>query len=357
MGQLRAIWVLSVFVAVNGAAAEPNVATTRTFNATATKAVIDSGSVKAPCYQGNAPGPYEAGLRACTEVLPESVQVLEDRVHLQTSNLYKGCDYDSTKTPMTEGSCSGRPYKTPTCNLTPSALNNTPNQPEVTGCGNWTFMKTGGGCNWRGKCHFWVTPVRDENHGTREDAHARGAWIQALACFTEQVKQEIMRGELHLTAIPGSDNSSVQPSAAMALDQVQKQQGINALGTKLGRSVSSIVDHKNNPDLENCTAATAQMDAHRQSACDLKAGRAGTEAMFQYLAAYEVFIRAQYAYSNLMYDFFNPTSLATLRDTIKNRCGGREANDCYADEYPKIFRDKVDSWFYTNLTAGQCRLN
>lgn len=339
--------------------------------------------VKVPCTpDGATTTSGNTGLRVCSVVIPDATQDMESRVRAQIDSYYQGCDLDTTpgakavsfsagptklcngSDPTPAGSCVGVPQSMGVCNVASGKFSGNAAELECnhvgTSCGVWTylhvkFVQSGDALN--PKIDTYITPDALGAKGTREDAYTRGAWVQAVTCFEEQVKQEVTNGHLKLTKIGNEDGETM----AMARDfiELDSKSHLQALTFE-----EHIKNQPNAPDIQNCTSdqnlPTAANDPKnlRQSACLLKSARAGTESMFKYLAVSEVFVRARLSYENFLNSFFNPATAKLRQTNITNSCMnvGKEAaiNQCYQKNYLSIFQKATTPWWPTD---GSCRLN
>lgn len=296
--------------------------------------------VQAPCARPGQENDHPE-LRPCAAVLDESKPKLELRVRQQAEHYYSGCDLDPTAPPST-GGCRGTRIPTPTCNVldtegVPKTFNviverdrnhegTLPGLPRASGsCGNWPRFHTrvsGRSCQ--------VQPVY-AGENVIEDAYNRGAWIQALNCFHNQVSSEIEHGKLKISRLTLPDGTQAEGTCApMARDYAgtvsRNGQAYQSISQKLGAQ-------PNLRDIAYCTgnetASAVDVGPLRQSACHLAVVRQSTEAMFMHLAACEVWNRARRSYERFI---GTPTARDEVRAAARNQIEGRRGSRSQCNE-------------------------
>ncbi|MCM2279627.1 MAG: hypothetical protein NDJ89_16250 [Oligoflexia bacterium] len=271
-----------------------------------------------------AKGPH-AGERLCKHVIPELKKLIEDMVRERAELYYNGCELDAvrgTDRPQCLGRL-GNDVPKETCNSldtpgVPKTFNRIVEKNrnhnfdfhELKGvgfadhrrpgaeCGRWPLFRTrisGKSCK--------ITPEYAKGGGFIEDSYNRGAFIQALNCFHQQVQFELDKGKVLLTMekVPddtGAVREQEGPCAVMArLYQEQKAGTERANNLNLGTA-------ENLEEIEQCTGDekidSTQLNSDRgrlrQSACQLKAARDALEKAFAAVAACEIGLRAGNSY-------------------------------------------------------------
>lgn len=350
----------------------------RAANSTAPANIVE---IPAPCSIAR-PGAKKEGasgfLRKCTEVL-EGVPgvsgytgptgafrlIREEMTRLidhPTHSLYRGHAVDpSSPDPANPSTAS---FGTPVCNLTPGPFNGVKSETETNhrgeSCGKPSLFDvdvSSGGVN--------TTMFLSSQHGTLESAYFRGIWIQALTCFSEQVKREIeMSHKLKISA-------SCQGMA-------RKMEELGTSSESVARHLRDQLKGQNNiSDIWKCEASQVtrsgagfDVGGHRQSAQQLCTARAGIETLFTQIALCEIFTRAGRSFRNAIHDpdAFLSDIKKTVVSNCKSRCssscgdcgsasgcskcGTDCANDCYTPELQNYILKKLRAW----PNDGSCRL-
>lgn len=256
------------------------------------------------------------GERACLEYLPEAKKKVEQRVRDQAEAYYNGCDLDpGVPEDKAVRGCRGRPVPRATCNLldtpgVPKTFNHGVENPTnhlSQSCGQWPYFSavlSGRTCS--------ITPNYTLTDQYIEDSFNRGAWIQALNCYHQQVQAEVEKGKIRLTKVMSSSGVEQDgPCAAMANDYGDLKGGSDQIAKTLESKFSG---QKNIGDISFCDGdgaakadeASKYSDANpdagknRQSACQLRSARRSVEAMFMQLAACEVWTRAARSYETFL---------------------------------------------------------
>ncbi|MCM2323442.1 MAG: hypothetical protein NDJ90_09295 [Oligoflexia bacterium] len=269
-------------------------------------------------------GPH-AGQRLCKDVMPELKKLTEDLVRERAELLYNGCDLDAERGALIS-QCLGRkgneqpretcnPLETPgvpkTFNRQVERENNHSfdfKELEYLGfpekrragakCGDWPFFKT----RIRGRsCR--ISATYPENGNYLEGAYNRGAFIQALNCFHQQVQYELDKGKVLLTTIRVPDGNGgfiEQDSVCSTMAKVYEEQKAS---TEPGKNLN-LGSAENLEEIEDCTGfekinskeLNSDRGRLRQSACQLRAARDALEKAFASVVACEIGIRASNSY-------------------------------------------------------------
>lgn len=276
-----------------------------------------------PCVKEGSSEANKSGLRQCSVFVPDAKSLLKKRVLQQAENYYNGCQYDSSKpVPAEAGACQGNRIPKETCNVldtagVPKTFNSiveettnhasllTEIQRSSASCGAWPTFQTsvsGHTCN--------ITPVYSGSNQI-EDAYNRGAFIQSLNCFHQQVEREIEQGKIRLSKLTAADGTSVPlVCAEMAKKFIELSDSVrNSMQTTQQAGVANLSDADNCTDLSTNNGG---VDHARQSACYLQTLRYSVEAMFLQLAACEVFVRSMASYDRFL-------GIGATRDEVKEQ--------------------------------------
>lgn len=318
---------------------------------TSTAAFAVDITIPVPCDAST--GTAGAGyLRKCTDVVPKMQSALDTRIMQMSENFHKtgvsanpafGVDYKeifgeagNKSLAAANSNPSERNLGKPVCSASANPLTN--NMAETTSnmvgesCGNPANMDVN--VSFRiGRRGFprrpyvqststQVTWQIDDNFGTREASYIRGMLVQALSCYTAQVKNEI--DTLKMIRVTPGCSAVAQDIAALGRDS-------QASAANLNRELAS---EKNISDIWKCENSwdasdkKAGMDVGkaRQSALYLCASRTAQETMFKQLMACEVFNRAGIDFRAFMND--QNALFAELKSGPGNACRNQCYNEC-----------------------------
>ena len=262
--------------------------------------------VAAPCGR--------PGQRACSELLdigfafggqavPGLATQLEGRISRQIAGYYQGVDLDPLRDPNdpVKGNKFGQP-----CNLVPNRHNR--NQSEMAqdhdgrSCGLpaeiavKTHVDTTFGCATN-RPHPEVLVKMDLPRGGRENSYIKGAFLQALACFDAEVRNEL-KSQKGLTI---KENSACKAVISdLGTLQQQSDRLVAQLQQRLGKqaNISDILHCEAKDIVVLPKGAVADVGSLRQSAQQLCGARGQLELLFAQLSVCETFSRAQNSYIN-----------------------------------------------------------
>jgi len=236
--------------------------------------------------------------------------------------------------------------------------------------------------------------------GEAERSYVRGAFIQALKCYTAQVKREIDLGKLTVTSAANKGaardlnslyggtkklSNYVKQTALQAARSIQESK-LKADTEVLGATLCNAADlGEGKADgvktTENCASSEklsemvqdkelfTRLLKHRQSACYLRATRDATEASFASLAVSEIFRRATRHHEMVFvtggkYSVYN----FALGQSVNNPCVDKQescdkhmkkvppdpqaAYDCAIDKYTDCYEEKLPN-FTRSFVSGQ----
>lgn len=321
-------------------------------------AFADDRVVELPCIPDEATEvrPDQLGLRRCSGLKAEVRNKAEARIQQHVDAYYQGCDVDPRlPKPTSPDACQGRKVSKEICNMFPGTFNrqtaegvNGNDSNHVgTACGNWAAFEArldGSSCK--------VTPDHRGSNYRKEDSFTRGAWIQALNCHFEQVKNEIARGKLTLTGPAGVEG----PCAEMAREFEERRKQMEAAG---GVLQTRLTGQKNIQDIENCTETAASSLSEnpdvgklRQSACQLVTARTYVEVMATYLSVCEVYARAERSYQTFLAGIgdqkvLHDAVVATMNGCTASRRGAAGctaqviSGECYEPRFLEFFRQSA----------------
>ena len=307
-------------------------------------------TIAVPC---DASGTATAGfLRKCSEVVPDLQKALDTRVMQLSENFHKtgvtanpafGADYSEifgasgNKALETANSNpSERNLGKPVCSASANPFTN--NKAEVKdnmlgeSCGDPTRLSVNvqfqiGRRGFPKRPYVQSTSTQvtwniDDKYGKREAAYIRGMLIQAMSCYTAQVKNEVERQKMFKVT---------QGCSAVETDIANLGREYQATALNLKAELGA---EKNYSDIWNCkntwdaSDKKAGMDVGmaRQSAQHLCASRAAQETMFKQLMACEVFNRSGIDFRAFMND--QSALFRELKAGPGNNCRNQCYNEC-----------------------------
>ncbi|MGZ6310626.1 MAG: hypothetical protein ACXWOH_08335, partial [Bdellovibrionota bacterium] len=293
--------------------------------------------VQAPCVASGS-----SYLRSCSDVLvkgqiPMIRQKVLEYVDGSSKNpgLYQNVDTDPAHPP---GSFFG-----PTvCSLVPNQFTNS--IPEDKGfdhhgksCGLPLDIRFSIDIPMLGSCAVGkptITPTitQSKDFGQLELGYLRGAYVDALACYSEEVLTEVQSAR----QITVKDMGPGIPSKCLALakdvsaNNAQSQAILSKLTSELQSSanIADIVNcERKTGDLSSVVGPGVDVGSLRQSAQQLCAARINMEAEFASLVACEIFGRASSAYELYVQ---SPTAHTALLNQIANPDPNNKSNVAYA---------------------------
>lgn len=322
-----------------------------------------------------------AGERSCKDVLKEAKEKVEHRVRQQAEFYYNGCDLDPTKDADSNG-CRGTQVPKETCNVldtagVPKTFNlmlemkknhasslqsEVPRESES--CGDWPWFNaklSGRTCR--------IKPDYTKTRNYIEDAYNRGAWIQALNCYHQQVQAEVGKGVLKLTTVSDGNGGEVPgPCAILASDYAT----LKSTSDKMAKEIQQKFSGQDNiGDIDHCAGDDGKTDAsqfsetdpdagkHRQSACQLRTSRRSLEAMFMQLASCEVWTRAGRSYERFLgktpgYDEVKAAarkSIHGIKSKKRSMCSHNKVLDRYRNTFMTRFKAKSEAIWNSNSCA------
>ncbi|MEK6706557.1 MAG: hypothetical protein AABZ06_12305 [Bdellovibrionota bacterium] len=333
-------------------------------------AIEDPGSIKTsspPCVDDSIAAGSRgclSGLRPCSKVIKETLDVVREKVRKKTDYYYKGIDLDFSKPDALTSSGS---IQTPVCNP---------------GAGELHKNHLGQNCGEVVEITKHGVGSFHDDYGKMEIAYLQGSWIASLNCYTKQVANEIEAKKLRLSPaceglgkdinklfsnIPGKSTVFLS-TAGRSVENLCQQPEIKTFTS------SSVPDFCKNE--AKARALPSDFAKHRVAACLLAGARSATESAFADLAVCEIVGRANASYTKhflaekaaakirLKKEILNPCSSGLAKKCVScarkitkwrkctEECTTSKVRNCYQAKFPSFAQQFVKSIY---PESGACR--